>query len=79
MLGSVGLISSSNFFVPQVNLSGSMAAFVPPAAISTSTALARKTGLGLGQFDNKWSVDTPFGRAHRAPWNPANGKARASQ
>ena len=28
MVGGLGLISSSNFYVPQVNLPGSMASFV---------------------------------------------------
>jgi hypothetical protein len=29
----LGLITSSNFFVPQVNVPGSMASFVAPAAV----------------------------------------------
>jgi hypothetical protein len=29
--GGLGLITSSNFFMPQVNLPGSMASFVTPA------------------------------------------------
>jgi hypothetical protein len=34
MLGSgLGLITSSSFFVPQVNVSSNMAAFVTPAAV----------------------------------------------
>jgi hypothetical protein len=31
--GGLGLITSSNFFMPQVNLPGSMASFVTPAGI----------------------------------------------
>jgi len=56
----LGLITSSNFFVPQVNLPGSMASFVTPAAIPISAIAAKggKTGLGwlhrwgLGQDDS---------------------------
>ena len=32
----LGLITSSNFYVPQANLPGSMASFVTPAAIAVS-------------------------------------------
>jgi hypothetical protein len=46
----MGLISSSNFYVPQVNLPGSMASFVRPASISVPLPLAGMKGLrGLGQ------------------------------
>jgi hypothetical protein len=41
-----GLISSSNFYVPQVNLPGSMASFVMPAAIPAPVVVPTK---GLGQ------------------------------
>jgi hypothetical protein len=42
----MGLITSSNFFVPQVNLPGNMASFVMPAAILAPVAASTK---GLGQ------------------------------
>ena len=47
----LGLITSSNFFVPQVNLPGSMASFVTPAGIPTVAALpaTSSTLRGLGQ------------------------------
>jgi hypothetical protein len=44
--GGFGLISTSNFYVPQVNLPGSMASFVRPAVIPISAPLVGKTGLG---------------------------------
>jgi hypothetical protein len=50
--GGVGLISASNFYVPQVNLPGSMARFVPPAGIPIGTAWiggSSKSSGGLGQ------------------------------
>jgi hypothetical protein len=44
----MGLISSSNFYVPQVNLPGSMASFVTPAGIPVAAVPA--AGMhGLGQ------------------------------
>ena len=44
----MGLISSSNFYVPQVNLPGSMASFVTPAGIPVPVPVA--AGMhGLGQ------------------------------
>jgi hypothetical protein len=47
MLGRLGLISSSNFYVPQVNRPGSMASFVSPAGILLAAPMsARSSGLG---------------------------------
>jgi len=59
MLGRLGLISPSSFYVPQVNRPGSMATFVTPAGIpaaapvpatsmvkSVNLAHARSSGLG---------------------------------
>lgn len=47
----MGLLTSSNFFVPQVNVPGSMATFVPPAAIAAAAPVAvpASTLRGLGQ------------------------------
>jgi len=48
--GGLGLISSSNFYVPQVNLPGSMAAFIRPAAIPVPVPVSStggSSGLGL--------------------------------
>jgi hypothetical protein len=46
----MGLITSSNFYVPQVNMPGSMATFVPPAALPSPVALVPANGMrGLGQ------------------------------
>ena len=46
MIGrGLGLIASSNFYVPQVNLPGSMASFVTPAGIPV-VAVGQKSGLG---------------------------------
>lgn len=45
----MGLISSSNFYVPQVNLPGSMASFVAPAAIPAPVVVPASTMNGLGQ------------------------------
>lgn len=47
----LGLLTSSNFFVPQVNLSGSMARFVKPAAIRR---------YGLGQADTSPATPDVF-------------------
>jgi hypothetical protein len=44
----MGLITSSNFFVPQVNLPGSMATFVPPAAIPAPVVIPATAMKGLG-------------------------------
>jgi hypothetical protein len=44
----MGLITSSNFFVPQVNVPGSMASFVAPAAIPAAAAVAAPAASGLG-------------------------------
>lgn len=52
-----GLITSSNFYVPQVNLPGSMASFVLPAGVSAGT-VATKTG-ALGQTPQQMYVLTP--------------------
>jgi hypothetical protein len=76
----LGLITSSNFFVPQVNVPGSMASFVTPAAIPISAIAANggKTGLrwlhrrGLGQDDS--TVYAPANLT--ATWSDATtGKA----
>jgi hypothetical protein len=49
----MGLISSSNFYVPQVNLPGSMASFVTPAGVTGAIPIAPTTTStamhGLGQ------------------------------
>jgi len=49
MLGHrLGLISSGNFFVPQVNLPGSMATFAIPAGVPVAVATpARSNDPGL--------------------------------
>ena len=52
-----GLITSSNFYVPQVNLPGSMASFVLPAGVSAGT-VATKSG-ALGQTPQQMYVLTP--------------------
>jgi hypothetical protein len=48
--GGMGLLTSSNFFVPQVNLPGSMASFVAPAAIPAPVVVpaagSKLSGLG---------------------------------
>ena len=60
MLGSgLGLITTSNFFVPQVNLPGSMAAFVPPAAVVSPVAVPMTTGLGQSLTDSSPIFDMP--------------------
>ena len=41
-----GLITSSNFFVPQVNLPGSMASFVLPAGVAAWTVATTSGALG---------------------------------
>ena len=51
----MGLISSSNFYVPQVNMPGSMASFVTPAGVTAAipvapVAAAGMSGLGGPQF-----------------------------
>jgi hypothetical protein len=43
-----GLITSSNFYVPQVNQNGSMASFILPGAIPVPTAVAPAGMSGLG-------------------------------
>ena len=45
----MGLISSSNFYVPQVNLPGSMASFVTPAGIPAPVVIPATAMRGLGQ------------------------------
>ena len=57
--GGLGLITSSNFFVPQVNLPGSMAAFVPPAAVVSPVAVPMTTGLGQSLTDSSPIFDMP--------------------
>lgn len=46
----LGLLTSSNFYVPQVNLPGSMASFVAPAAIPAPVVMSggKMSGLGYG-------------------------------
>lgn len=45
----MGLISSSNFYVPQVNTPGSMASFVTPAGVTAAIPVMPSTGMhGLG-------------------------------
>jgi len=62
-LSGLGLLTSSNFFVPQVNLPGSMASFVPPVAIPLFVPLASnggrtQTGLGwLRGLGQDWATD----------------------
>lgn len=52
----MGLISSSNFYVPQVNMPGSMASFVTPAGVTAAipvvpAASSSLHGLGGPQFN----------------------------
>ena len=49
MVTGMGLITGSNFFTPQVNLPGSMASFVLPAAVPAHLAAANGGTAGLGQ------------------------------
>lgn len=44
----LGLISSSNFYVPQVNLPGSMASFVTPAGVTGAIPVVPSAMHGLG-------------------------------
>ena len=45
----LGLISSSNFYVPQVNLPGSMASFVTPAGVTGAIPVVPASGMsGIG-------------------------------
>jgi hypothetical protein len=47
----MGLITGSNFYVPQANLPGSMASFYLPAAIPTAPAVVPAAGMnGLGAY-----------------------------
>lgn len=46
----MGLITGSNFYVPQVNQPGSMASFYLPAAIPTPVVAPSGGGTGLGQY-----------------------------
>lgn len=48
--GGMGLLTSSNFFVPQVNIPGSMATFVAPAAIPAPVVVSGAKMSGLGQY-----------------------------
>lgn len=43
----LGLISSSNFYVPQVNMPGSMASFVTPAGITAAIPMVPTTSTGM--------------------------------
>jgi hypothetical protein len=61
----LGLISDSNFYVPQVNLPGSMASFVLPAGVSVATAAHKRAG-GLGQVSS-WNYPTD---PSSPPFNP---------
>jgi hypothetical protein len=72
--GGLGLISTSNFYVPQVNLPGSMAAFVRPAAIPSFVDPAAPNAIpkhGLGDIapDILSGLDfTPVYLAAAAPY-----------
>jgi hypothetical protein len=45
----LGLISSSNYYVPQVNMPGSMASFVTPAGITAALPVVPASGMhGIG-------------------------------
>jgi hypothetical protein len=44
----MGLITSSNFYVPQVNLPGSMASFVTPAGIPVPVVVPKTAMSGIG-------------------------------
>ena len=71
----LGLITSSNFYVPQVNLPGSMATFVRPAAIPIAVARA-KTGMGLRGLGQDSPVYAPSNIT--ASWSdPVTGKPLA--
>jgi hypothetical protein len=60
MLGSsLGLITGSSFFVPQVNLPGSMASFVVPAAVVSPVPVPLTTGLGQSLTDSSPIFDMP--------------------
>ena len=43
----LGLISSSNFYVPQVNMPGSMASFVTPAGVTAAIPMVPTTATGM--------------------------------
>lgn len=43
----LGLISSSNFYVPQVNMPGSMASFVTPAGVTAAIPVVPTAGTGM--------------------------------
>lgn len=43
----LGLISSSNFYVPQVNMPGSMASFVTPAGVTAAIPVVPTTATGM--------------------------------
>jgi hypothetical protein len=66
----LGLITSSNFYVPQVNLPGNMASFVTPAGIPivsvSGSALHGLPRAGLGQSLTFWE-----GQAPRRSWTPS--------
>ena len=51
--GGIGLITSSNFYVPQVNVPGSMATFVTPAGVTAALPIAAPAASGMhgmGQY-----------------------------
>ena len=53
MIGrGLGLITRSNFYVPQVNLPGSMATFVTPAGIPIPVAVAALHGSGAPNMNS---------------------------
>lgn len=61
----LGLISSSNFYVPQVNLPGSMATFVTPAGVTGAIPVvpaAGMKGLGAPQFNPGFRTMRRIGR-----------------
>jgi hypothetical protein len=69
----LGLITSSGFYVPQVNLLGSMATFVTPAGIPVVPVSApARRGLGQdipdcsGEFLSKWADGEGFEAARAA-------------
>jgi hypothetical protein len=66
--GGLGLITSSNFFVPQVNQPGSMASFVLPAAVPVAPAQAANGNAtrGLGAVDRYWPIGRGSGLGQQA-------------
>jgi hypothetical protein len=80
----LGLLTSSNFFVPQVNVPGSMASFVLPATIpipAVAHAAAKSGGLGQSTTNPPWWAPVVAGAVGTAdtialqqtnPWAPQN-------